>query len=120
MDTASVSARCCAELGVGSGPREATVLRAVSLVTSQLTPDPDAVVPWPNIDPAPPSIENAFCSCWTKAFMSPPPPPKEENRASKGFSGCGSFPPGFLGVPPSCQPLLAEPPRPGGVEPPRP
>ena len=33
-------ARCCPPSGLGSGPREATVFRAVSLVTSQLTPEP--------------------------------------------------------------------------------
>ena len=40
IEAASVSARCWAAVGVGSGPRLAAVLRAVSLVTSQFTPEP--------------------------------------------------------------------------------
>ena len=101
--TASAMARCCAELGLGSGPSEATVLRAVSLATSQLTPEPSWVGPPPNIDPAPPSMANALCNWAASAFMSPPP--IEENRASNGLVG---WPPPEPGVDPLGFP---EPPR---------
>ncbi len=73
IDAASVSARCWAAVGVGSGPSPAAVLRAVSFVTSQFTPDPESVPPAANMPPEPPSIANAFCSCDINAFMSPLP-----------------------------------------------
>ena len=41
--TASAIARCCPPSGLGSGPSEAAVRRAVSLATSQLTPEPAGV-----------------------------------------------------------------------------
>jgi hypothetical protein len=78
-------ARCWPAFGVGSGPSEATVLRAVFFVTSQFTPEPDSVGPLVNIEPAPPSIANALCSCAASAFMSPPA--SDERNASNGLSG---------------------------------
>src|SRR5829696_1815927 len=84
MEAASVKARRWAASGVGSAPREATVFRAVSLVTAQFTPEPDPTELLENIEPAPPSIANACCICRISAFISPPA--SEEKNASSGLS----------------------------------
>src|SRR5215211_1154062 len=84
MDADSANARRWPASGVGSGPSEATVLRAVSLVTAQLTPEPEPAEPPGKMEPAPPSMANAFCICCMKAFMSPPA--SDEKKASSGLS----------------------------------
>ena len=84
-ETASVIARCWPLSGVGSGPSAAAVFRAVSLVISQLTPEPESVGVPPNIAPAPPRVANAFCNWAARAFMSPPL--SEDSNASKGLTG---------------------------------
>jgi hypothetical protein len=55
------------------------------LVTVQLTPEPVPPGPPARIEPEPPSIANAFCICWTSAFMSPAD--REAKNASNGFCG---------------------------------
>src|SRR4029453_1542025 len=99
-------ARCWPASGLGSGPSEATLFRAVFLVTSQFTPDPDSVGPLVNIDPEPPSMANALCNCAASAPMSPPA--SDEKNASNGFSGS---PPPFPDEPLGVLPDPPEPPR---------
>ena len=75
-------------------------MRAVSLVTDQFTPEPEPPGAPAKIEPAPPSMANALCICWTRAFMSPPA--SDAKNASNGFSGCSSG---------GCDPLRPTPPE---------